>query len=102
MSRYNRKSIPGRGTKLRRLLCLMLRPEGVVAQDVEDWIGHGCFGPMINRLTDDYGYDVRTFPTGREPRSTYNNAGPKLRAYRIVGQDRKFRYRSFLGDMDKE
>lgn len=95
-----RYSTPAKGTKLRRLILLMLRPQGVTMGEAAAELGVGHLSGQLAILTDFGGWDVRRFPVAN-PSPTSLRSHVLVSAYRIVGRDRwGGGYRSLLGGLD--
>jgi hypothetical protein len=80
---YSRKKWrePREGTHLAHIRDLLLRPDGLTAEDSGDTAPQ--FSTCLIRLRDDCGYDVRVI--GFVPRRQIRGAKPR-KIYRIVGR----------------
>lgn len=112
MTRYRKSahrrtgfSTPAKGTKIRKLVLMLLRPTGVTHAEVAaalEWAHRGSFNAQLELLETLGGWDIRRFSipnpnhidgSGRGKGSTNR----MILAYRIVGRHRwKSGYRSFI------
>lgn len=96
---HSKKRLPSKGTKRREMLRLMLRPEGLTANEAIEFGlgGPGVVSDASERLYADYGFDVRSFRIPNPNHNPRQRGSKKLLAvYRVVGRFKDCGgYRSF-------
>lgn len=84
---------PRKGTKLRKCLIMMLRPQGILASEIYEIYEIGSYTNIINSLINEKGYDIRIMPSNVKSALQTNRT---LMTYKCVGKMRwDGSYRSF-------